>query len=56
METKMPEPKQERLEQLKIIKATNGYIVYANSELKKPLVFETTVKLFTFITLNFKID
>jgi hypothetical protein len=52
---KTEQPK-ETFEQLKIIKATNGYIVYVNSELKKPLVFETTVKLFTFITLNFKID
>jgi hypothetical protein len=54
METKMPEPKQEILEQLKIVKATNGYIVYVNSELKRPIVFETTDKLFEFIALKFK--
>jgi hypothetical protein len=52
---KTEQPK-EKIEQLKIVKASNGYILYLNLELKKPLVFETNLKLLTFIEDNFKID
>jgi hypothetical protein len=48
------EQPKEIVEQLKILKASNGYILYLNLELKKPLVFETTEKLLTFIELNFR--